>query len=163
MSIITLIYRCALGLLPGDFKARYAHEMLGTFRERVHEANTWRTGVGEVGGVVVTALRLRARPPFHAMIAGVAVTSFLMLFLYQRSGPRVDFSATDPAGQFTLSIRRGKPVAATMSGVSLPLRRIRQTGDSIRFLQADGKVALTVAYDRESSSLAWAPRPGALR
>jgi len=72
----------------------------------------------------------------------------------------LDFRARDPAGEFTLSIRRGVVVAATVDGQSLPEGRIVQAGDSIRLLAPEGGLVVGVHFDSREGRIGWQARAG---
>jgi hypothetical protein len=125
----------------------------------------------EIRDVASVALRTRLEAhelPRATLASAIVVTVLLLtqsavdssIASRARLAPlgRIDFSAHDPAGQFTLTILNGKPVAATMNHVALPLRRVVHEGDSIRILSPNGHVALALAYYRESSRIEWKPR-----
>jgi hypothetical protein len=158
MRLLAFLYEWSLRVLPRDFRARYGEEMLVTYRERELEAASWRGAVAEIADVLMTAGRLHAPRPAAQLLAGAAVTCTVMLLVYQLTEQRIDFRAVDPAGEFTLTISRGKPIAASMNGEPVPLSRLQQSGDSIRFLHADGSVLLTLAHEPGSSSIAWQAR-----
>ena len=171
-------YRASLRLFPADFRRYYAHEMEEIFEERIQSASrvvALRTTVREVTDVVQSALRLRIDRSAHlrpALVAGVACTIMVALLATQdmplqsrlaMSTDSVDFNATDPAGEFTLSIRKGRPVAATIDRVPLPPHRLVHAGDSIQFIGPHGGVVLAVAYDRQRARIEWEARPQACR
>ena len=158
MSFLAFLYRCSLRVLPKDFRARYADEMLDTYRERTMEIGSWRGGFREIADVLVTAGRLYSPQPAARLLVGAALTCSAMLLVYRGTEQRIDFRAVDPAGEFTLTLSRGRPVAATINGESVPLTRLQQSGDSIRFLHTDGSVLLTLAHEPGSSSIAWEAR-----
>lgn len=66
-------------------------------------------------------------------------------------------SASDPAGNFTLSIERGKAVNATIAGAAVARDRIVQNGDSVYILGRRGELALAVRV-RPTGGISWAPR-----
>lgn len=72
----------------------------------------------------------------------------------------LDFRARDPAGEFTLSIRRGVVVAATIDGQSLPEGRIVQAGDSIRLFAPEGGLVVGVHFDPREGRIGWRARAG---
>ena len=159
MNVPVTLYRLALRLLPQEFRARYADEMLETFRARTAGTPMWKVTCAEIGDVVMTGCRLRTFRPVHATFAAAVIASAFLLLMYEpATSGTIDFSAADPAGEFTLTIREGKPVAASVDRVRVPASRLRQSGDSIRILEPNGTVLLTVAYYPERSRIEWAPR-----
>lgn len=166
-------------LLPRAFRTTYGSEMEDVFAERcrgVKRAALCVLTAREVGAVMIAALRVRMDHPAHlhnAMAAGAAMTIVaLSLTLHDgglrpvlplAAGDSIDFTATDPAGEFTLSIRGGRAVAATLDHVTLPAERLVHRGDSIRFLAPGGAVVLAVAYDRAQARIEWDARPPTCR
>jgi beta-lactamase regulating signal transducer with metallopeptidase domain len=65
--------------------------------------------------------------------------------------------AEDDAGRFTVTVLRGRVLAATIAGRPVPLARLRQTDEQLHFLRADGSTAFTV--DVTSTGIHWSPRP----
>lgn len=70
----------------------------------------------------------------------------------------LDFRARDPAGEFTLSIRRGRVEAATVDGRRIPERRVVQAEDSIHVLARDGESLVSVHFDPGAGEIRWDPR-----
>lgn len=174
--IACFVFRNALRLLPPAFRRSYADEMLEVFESRLALTRGFaavRLTAVEAGDVVRTAARVAlgsAASTQPALVGGFALALLAtMLTLQQTAIPThdlsapatdsVDFSAIDPAGEFTLTIRAGRPVAATVDRVPLPTERVVQQGDSIRLLDPQGSVILSLAYDRGAARIAWEPRP----
>jgi hypothetical protein len=74
------------------------------------------------------------------------------------SAPVVTIRAVDPAGQFTITLVRGRAVAATVDGVPVSARRIRQSGQRVSIADAGGGGALDVAVSPDGGGIRWAPR-----
>lgn len=175
-DLLSRLFRASLYLFPADFRRVYGAEMEEVFDERLREvpiARACALGVSEIADAGIAAMRAHwsAAPQLRpAMAAGISVAIVVTMLALQ--SPRlstipheiapndsIDFNAEDPAGQFTLSIREGRPVAATIDRVPLPPQRLIYAGDSIRLLGPSGGVVLAVAYDRGQGRIAWNPRP----
>ncbi|HZJ00035.1 MAG TPA: hypothetical protein VFD22_05200 [Gemmatimonadaceae bacterium] len=156
-----------LGLLafPRSFRTEYGSEMREVARERLGELGFLET-ITEVADATIAGTRMRfehMNAAMPALLAGVAMiaTAFAMndaSFWRRDPAGRLDFNAQDPAGAFTLTVLNGKPIAATLDRVPLSLSRLVATSDTIRILKPDGAVELAIAFDRETGSIAWAPR-----
>ena len=166
------IYRLALRSLPADFRARYADQMELLFTERLQEINNWSVALAECCNVFWIAARVRlGRQPLQAP-ALIALTVILALVRVPDGAPpriglapadSVDFVARDPAGEFTLHLRYGRPVGGTIDEHQLTRSQFIQTEDSIRVLNPRGRVLFAVAYDRASARIAWTARPAQCR
>ena len=66
-------------------------------------------------------------------------------------------TAIDPAGTFTLSIKRGRPASATIDGITLSPHQLTQSRDSVIIRAADG-TRFAVRVDARGG-ISWAPRP----
>lgn len=78
------------------------------------------------------------------------------------SGPVVserslEIRAVDPAGRFTVSLRDGRVVAATIEGIPIPERYLEQTTDSLHFLGPDGGSLFSVRVREDG--ITWEARP----
>lgn len=166
-------FAVSLRLFPPEFRRAYGAEMLDIFVLRLEGTaadEVARAAVVEICDVVIAACRCRfGRSSYPAYLSGVAVALLVtVVTLHERAGPpignwaaaadSIDFRATDPAGAFTLSIRRGKPVGATIDQVPLPRARIVSVGDSIRLLDQDGGVLLSLAFYPELARIEWQAR-----
>jgi hypothetical protein len=168
------LYRAFLRLLPDDFRSRYADEMELLFTERLtNESAGWSSTFVECCNVLVTAVRVRVgRQPVQApaLIALTVLLAFVRVPGNQ-TAPRiglapmdsVDFVASDPAGEFTLHLRYGRPVGGTIDHYRLTREQLIQTPDSIRVLNPHGRVLFAVSYNREAARIQWAARPAACR
>jgi hypothetical protein len=168
------LYRAFLGLLPHDFRSRYADEMELLFTELLTNGSAgWSSTFVECCNVVVTAVRVRlGRQPVQApaLIALTVLLAFVRVpggQTAQRIGlapmDSVDFVATDPAGDFTLHLRYGRPVGGTIDQYRLTREQLIQTADSIRVLNPHGRVLFAVSYNRDAARIQWAARPAACR
>jgi hypothetical protein len=133
--------------------------------------------VAEIADVVISAVRLRfaratyARPAMIGVLGTIILASAFTIHTLGRnpvvrlSAPldSIDFTAQDPAGEFTITVRHGQPVAATIDRVPLRRDRFIHAGDSIRFLGPSGRVVLAVAYYRERARIEWQARPSGCR
>ena len=174
------LFAFALRLFPAGFRLSYAPEMERVFADRVKGLSTPALFVAtatEVADVLLSAARAHASAIAvspHAAARGLAVALLVAIAgvgdiarrYHARSATaagRIEFSARDPAGNFSLTILEGRPVSASIDNVPLPRERLVHSGDSIRFLTASGKVALAIAYYRETGRIEWQARPRACR
>jgi hypothetical protein len=154
--------------------------MVEIFSERISTLPLMAAGratILEVCDVAISALRARVdhAPRVQPALAGsiaVALAAVMITMDNRAAQPAaelvtqpdsIDFKAQDPAGEFTLTIRRGRPVAASIDREPLPAARLVHRGDSIRFLAPAGGVVLTVAYYRERGRIEWQARPESCR
>ncbi len=101
-----------------------------------------------LSGALATALHLTAAP----YETGVAMPHRLRPF----AGP-INIQASDPAGPFTVAMRRGRVTGATLAGTPVPAARLVQTRDSLRFLADDGTPLFAVRV-RPSGGISWRAR-----
>lgn len=112
-------------------------------------ADALRVGVGGRPGVAGSAL---------------VTAALLGAVLLPRSGPvvpgaEVVVRASDPAGEFTLTLQGGRLVAASVDRVAYPADRLVQTADSLRVLDAAGRAVVAVAFEAPGT-IRWEPRDG---
>lgn len=74
-------------------------------------------------------------------------------------GPASTLTAHDGAGSFTISFRGGRVVAATVDGEAVPMGRLRQTADSLYFLDPGGSVDFGVGVKPNAAGITWQSRP----
>jgi hypothetical protein len=170
------LFRASLHLFPAEFRRAYAREMEEIFTERISglpASAACAVALDEVLDASAAGVRARLgrsahiRPALIGSLGAIVVAAIITVPNDQwRPGlaafatrDSIDFNAQDPAGEFTLSIRKGRPVAATIDHVPLPTNRLRHSGDSIRFLGPSGQVVLAVAYYRERGRIEWEARP----
>ena len=79
----------------------------------------------------------------------------------EKPAARIDFSAHDAAGLFTVTIVDGKAVAATMDNIPLPPNRIVAGADSVKLLTNDGRTAVALAFDAQRGTISWNSREAA--
>jgi hypothetical protein len=179
-SFLQAGFRASLHLFPSSFHDGYASEMEEIFAERIAARSPLAAcgvTVAEIADVVFAAARLRVARATHARPAMIGVVGTIILasaFTVHTLGgdsrrtlaaplDSVDFTAQDPAGEFTITVRHGQPVAATIDRVPLRRDRLIHSGDSIRFLGPSGRVVLAVAYYRERARIEWQARPSGCR
>lgn len=152
--------------------------MIVVFSERVSELSTPAAiaeTFSEIVDVAQSALRFRlsgvrfarAQPAMLGVVGTfIVAAAFTVRSLSWAPSPTaatpldsIDFRAQDPAGEFTIAIRHGSPVAATIDRVPLPASDVRTIGDSIQLVGPGGNVILAVAYYRERARIEWQPRP----
>jgi hypothetical protein len=165
------LFRATLFLLPQKFRSAYGFEMTEVFASRIGDASRFAAGplaLREIADVAAIAARARASLMWPSLPRATfaAVAGMIIIFTMGRSSDfapaspsRIDIQAHDPAGQFTLSLVDGRPVAATINRVALPLQLVTGNGDTIRIMGPAGNVALALAYHRESGSIEWKARP----
>ena len=173
-------FRLSLRLYPSSFRRVYADEMELVFAERIRGARPGRLllrTLAEVADVGLSALRARSAafslpaPLTIGALTAAALATVLTLQTgslplgarYLTVADSVHFNAEDPAGRFTLLVRYGRPVAATIDSVPVPSDRLVQEGDSIRVLAPAGGVVLAVAYYRDTGRIEWEARPSSCR
>jgi hypothetical protein len=136
--------------------------MCSIVRERLAETPSWWLTGLECASVVLTSARLRAHE-IPVRIPAMVTATLLLLMLRSAAPESVDFSATDPAGEFTLSMRRGRAIAGSIDRHPLNRDQLVHAGDSIRVLNAEGRVLFAVAYDKRAASIEWAARPASCK
>jgi hypothetical protein len=174
------LFRASLHLFPTSFRQGYADEMEEIFAERIERLSPFAAcaaTIAEIADVVFSAARLRIACAAYARPAMIGVLGTIILasaFTVRTLGgdetrslraplDSIDFRAQDPAGEFTITVRHGQPVAATIDRVPLRRDRLIHAGDSIRFLSPSGRVVLAVAYYRERARIEWQARPSGCR
>jgi hypothetical protein len=175
-NVLRSLFRASLHLLPNSFRDEYAEEMEEIFVERIASLpplSACAATAAEIADVVLSSVRVRVARATYAGPAMIGVIGTIILasaFTVQTLGRHpvagipapldsIDFNAHDPAGEFTLAIRHGQPVAATIDRIPLPGNRLLHSGDSIRFLGPSGRVVLAVAYYRDRARIEWQARP----
>jgi hypothetical protein len=157
------IYRAILLLAPRSFRIRFGREMTEIARERI-AVEGWRTVIAECSSLSAAVMRLRLRHhPVQAPALVVVALLLLMLRGEATSASTVDFQATDPAGEFTISVRDGRVISGTIDRQPLQPGQLVHAGDSIRVLSANGRVLFAVAYDRTAETIEWEARPAHCR
>ena len=173
---LTRVFRAVLRLFPESFRRRYGDEMLEIFAERIAELSAPAAIAATFAEIIdlffsATRFRLTRIARLQPAMLGVVGTFIVAAAFTVRSlswAPTpsivaqidsIDFRAQDPAGEFTIAIRHGRPVAATIDRVPLPANRLLNLGDSIHLLSPSGDVVLAVAYYRERARIEWEPRP----
>lgn len=151
--------------------------MEGVFAERMRQLSRVRVVLfvaDELRDIGMVAVRARAdqialtRRTYASAVLAVTVLAAVPLchIAFTRgpgfnTTPRIDFSANDPAGRFTLTMLDGRPSAVTVNQIRLSPDRVIHRGDSIHVLASSGKVVLALAYYPETSRIEWKPRPAA--
>jgi hypothetical protein len=178
-ELLIQLYGAAIHLLPRAFRKKYGSAMQDVFSARIAECSD-RDAIllasREIADLAETAARLRleAVPARRAMQGALTMAVLVVLLaVHERAWqlPRlsaapadsVAFNATDPAGSFTLTLRHGRAVAATIDNIPIPAARIRADGDSVRVLAPGGGVVLALALDAKRARIAWEPRAESCR
>lgn len=176
MNVLTSAFRSTLTLYPEKFRNDYANEMTDVFAERISELEMSAAIIAtllEIIDVIQSAIRFRAmgirfarvQPAMLGVIGTFIVAAAFTLRSLSWAPPpliapldSIDFRAHDPAGEFTIAIRHGRPVAATIDRIPLPPSHLRHLGDSIQLVGPGGNVVLAVAYYRDRARIEWQPR-----
>ena len=157
------VYRAVLLLMPRSFRRRFGQEMMEIAADRM-DKDGWRAAIAECANLCAAALRLRLR---HHPVQAPALVVLVLLIVTLRgkatSASTVDFQATDPAGEFTISVRDGRVIRGTIDGRALQPSQLVHKGDSIRVLSTSGRVLFAVAYDHSAETIAWVARPAHCR
>jgi len=178
--LLTKLFAASLRLFPGEFRKIYAGEMEEVFADRIQSLGPLAACIAaltEILDVALTAIRVRLghaaelRPTTIGMLGTIVVAAMITASAVERSlapGMRasvdsIDFNTHDPAGEFTLAIRHGRPVAATIDHVPLPRNRLIHSGDSVRVLGPTGRVVLALAYYHDRARIEWRPRSSGCR
>ena len=177
------LLRPLLLLLPAPLRARHGAEMRGLLRERLEHAAARGARAllacwwSELRDLLGTALRLRWRERLAPRAAAcLALAAGLTLCLVAIAGApdrwppssrtvaspwlyeEMVVTAVDPAGEFTLTFRRGRLVDATLGGERVPAGRLRQTGRDLAILDAEGRVLLELELELPGT-VRWQSRP----
>ena len=170
------LFALSLRLFPESFKSSYSVEMERVFSERISALSPpsiFVVTAVEIFDFVLSAVRAHGTQLVfrRPSIPGIAALALIAIIVGARdivlrhgaefpsSADRINFSAHDPAGEFTLTILGGRPVAASINDVPLPPNRLVHSGDSIRFLAPGGQVVLALAYYRATGRIEWRARP----
>lgn len=102
--------------------------------------------------------RLAAALPAAALVAVLAWAQLAVLPAVPATPPGwTTIRAVDPAGTFTVSLRRGRVVATTLEGTPLSGERFVQRGDSLHFLDARGASRFAIRVDPQGA-IRWEAR-----
>ena len=179
-SLLTKLFIASLRLFPAEFRKIYGGEMEESFADRIQSLSPLAaciTTLTEILDIALSAIRVRLghavdlRPATIGMLGTLVVAAMITASAVERSPgaavraplDSIDFNAHDPAGEFTLAIRHGRPVAATIDHVPLPRNRLIHSGDSIRVLGPTGRVVLALAYYHDRARIEWQPRSSGCR
>jgi hypothetical protein len=144
-------------------RVTYGSEMRSFIEHAVFDA--WKSGgmrsaVGAALAQAVDLLRTAART--HSSVrrrrvvraVPLAAAAVLGVILLRNPAPAaVEFyaeftvNAVDPAGPFTLTLRDGRVISGTLSGVPLPPHRLRQAGRDVEIIHDDGSVLLALELE----------------
>lgn len=176
MKLLTSAFRSTLLLYPRKFRAQYGNEMADVFAERISELAMPAAIIAttlEIIDVAQSAIRVhvsrvriaRVQPAILGVLGTfIVAAAFTLRSLSWAPSPliapldSIDFRAHDPAGEFTIAIRHGRPVAATIDRIPLPPSHLRHLGDSIQLVGPGGSVVVAVAYYRDRARIEWQPR-----
>ncbi len=174
-ELLTTLFVASLRLFPAEFRKTYAGEMEEIFVGRIESLDPLAACMilaTEIIDVALSAIRVRFGDavylrPTTIGLGTIVVAAMITASAVQRNPAAamrapldsIDFNAHDPAGEFTLAIRHGRPVAATIDHVPLPRNRLIHSGDSIHVLGPSGRVVLALAYYHDRARIEWQPRP----
>jgi hypothetical protein len=167
-SVGNALFRCAILAFPRGFRETYGAEMIAVFHERSLHRTAFSSVAESLDALAAgTRMRLEHRQLMHSAVvvtfaaAMIATTFALRDAQLAKPASRIEFSAHDAAGVFTVTVIDGRPVAATMDNISLPANRIVAEPDSIRLLAKDGRTAVALAFDAQRGAISWNSRePG---
>jgi hypothetical protein len=179
-KLLRTLFVTSLRLFPIEFRKIYGVEMKEIFADRIQSLSPLDaciTTLTEILDVALSAIRVRLghaadlRPATLGMLGTIVVAAMITASAVERSPAAamrapldsIDFNARDPAGEFTLAIRHGRPVGATIDRVPLPRNRLIHSGDSIRVLGPSGRVVLALAYYHDRARIEWQPRSSVCR
>jgi hypothetical protein len=170
LRIATTTLRLLTVLWPPELRrssaAEYESLLLGVLRD-AHDRGGWPAVLGrwlyEVWDTVATAFQARPRPVRWALAsactAAVAALVVVPLLPSHGSPGELVVHAHDPAGEFTLTFRRGAVVAATVDRIAYPSAHLVQTPDSVRVLDATGRTLVAVEF-QAPGTIRWDARNG---
>lgn len=167
-SLGNALFRFSLLAFPRGFRERYGAEMIAVFDERALHRTAFSSVAESLDALAAgTRMRLEHGQLTHSAAvvtfaaAMIATTFALRDAQLAKPASRIEFSAHDAAGVFTVTVIDGRPVAATMDNISLPADRIVAEADSIRLLAKDGRTAVALAFDARRGAISWNSRePG---
>jgi beta-lactamase regulating signal transducer with metallopeptidase domain len=130
---------------------------------RLEELRRHRLALAASGGALLARVRhittvASPTPRFGRVAFAIVLLAFLAAFntaAVRTSAPALGYSsrvadplmyveAYDDAGPFTVSIRGGRVVEATVNGRAVPPHHLLQRGDSLRIISDDGTSSFTV-------------------
>jgi len=177
---LKFLFGVSLRLLPGGFRRCYGREMEDVFAARIEEMplpRAFLAVVMEMIGVVTAAASLRPavaaslRPrTLGTIAAGCALAAILLQAAPSIPLPptgqvrdSIHFTAHDPAGEFSITMKGGRTIAATIDNVPVARERVVQAGDSIRFLAPGGEIVLALSYHAGTGRIEWEARQSSCR
>ena len=165
VDLATALLRALRRLLPASLRHRHGLEMEAMTREVLRAAfrRGWVAGVTAVRAELVDLVRTAWRLAGPIRVLAPATTILGLVLAFQLASPEdasvleVRFDGHDDAGSFTLVLRDGRAVAASLDGTPVPEHRIRQRGDSVVVLGAGLAPDLRLHLDTPSS-IRWQSR-----
>jgi hypothetical protein len=162
------LFRLSLLAFPREFRAAYGEEMITVFTERSSNRTTASIVYESFDALAagtrmrLTHVRFRNSAALVTLAAAMIATTFALRDALDvrdaKPVGRIEFSAHDAAGFFTLTVIDGRPVAATMDNIPLPRNRIVSLADSVKLLTKDGRTAIALAFDPQRASISWSSR-----
>jgi hypothetical protein len=170
-------------LLPGSVRLSREDEMRAVMRDVLADARA-RGGFAELLAriahealdIMVVSLRLRLTsfvsaatsvPPNTLRIAAPIAAAVLLVATaalgyrtieQSRFYDEMTVTGADPGGAFSLTLRSGRVVAASLEGVQVPASRVVQEGRTIRILSEHGAPILALQVEAPGT-IRWEPRP----
>jgi hypothetical protein len=106
-----------------------------------------------------------SRSSSHGASAAALSTTVILLSGLSLVAPRIVpvlaptipylVTATDPAGPFTLTVHRGRVIAATVNGQPVPMNQLRQRGQRLDLLVDGSSFTVELTPD---GGIVWRPR-----
>lgn len=172
VRVVAWVFRLLRVLLPARLRRRHGPEMDAMLVAVLEDARRRGGPLGlldavgrEAADLVGTAVRTRVTgvPPVPRLagVAGAAGLAIALALLTEGRAPPepvVRFDAHDPAGTFTLVLRDGRVVEATLDGAPVPARRVLQRGDSVTLVGAEGRPGVRLRLERPAT-IHWEARP----
>lgn len=156
------ILRPLAWLWPGELRAGRAEwelvleEVLTSAYAELGPRGLLRRSAREAADALLMAVRLRpAAATLMAMLLVLGGESLRARHIV--TSDAIVVRAADPAGEFTLTLDRGRLVAASVDRVDYPADRLVQTADSLHVLDAAGRAIVAVAFEAPGT-VRWEPR-----
>jgi hypothetical protein len=147
--------------LRGGTSGEYRHLLIAVLGEAWERGGSlamaarWLHEAGDLLVVAVQARPVRARAAVALAAGAVVVTAVLPMI--GMPAEQLVVNAVDPAGEFTLTFRRGTVVSATVDGRPYAGDHLVQTRDSVRVVDAAGRILVAVSFE-PAGTVRWAAR-----
>jgi beta-lactamase regulating signal transducer with metallopeptidase domain len=106
------------------------------------------------------AFRLSGKLPLRALVVILSAMLIAAPRIVPASDATIQYvvTATDPAGPFTLTVHRGRVVAATIDGRAVPANRFVQVGAKLHVFAGPSPFTIEL---KPGGGITWLPRPSA--